>query len=155
MKSRIVVTLAVAAFATSGLAAAQPPHANNPDKGAGPPAKVERGDGVSGREHRQGNRDDVEDAVSLIVAGIAAAEARELARTHGIRGGKPLPPGIRKNLARGKPLPPGIAMQSIPPGMLSQLPHYDGYEWRRYGTDLVLVSLASAVIADVLVDVFD
>lgn len=38
--------------------------------------------------------------------------------------------------------------------MLAGLPHYDGYEWQQYGTDLVLVSIASALIADVLVDVF-
>jgi Ni/Co efflux regulator RcnB len=39
--------------------------------------------------------------------------------------------------------------------MLARLPRYDGYEWRIYGSDLVLVATATAVIADVLFDVFD
>jgi hypothetical protein len=38
--------------------------------------------------------------------------------------------------------------------MLAHLPRYPGYEWRVYGSDLVLVAVATAVIADVLLDVF-
>ena len=38
--------------------------------------------------------------------------------------------------------------------MLAELPVYPGYEWRVYGSDLVLVSAATAVIAEVLMDVF-
>jgi hypothetical protein len=34
-------------------------------------------------------------------------------------GGKPLPPGIAKNVARGKPLPPGIAKQALPPELVT------------------------------------
>lgn len=92
--------------------------------------------------------------ISLVLAGISIAQARDLATVHHVTGYKPLPPGIRRNLARGKPLPPGIAKQSLPPGMLRSLPRHEGYEWQRCGSDLILVSLASAVIADVLVDVF-
>ena len=66
-----------------------------------------------------------------------------------------LPPGIRKNLARGKPLPPGIAKKMVPGPMLRELPAYSGYEWRVYGSDLVLVALATGVVADVLAGVFD
>lgn len=67
--------------------------------------------------------------------------------------GATLPPGIRKNLARGKPLPPGIArkLDSRLPG---RLPHYDGYEWQRAGTDLLLV-IATGVIQEVQHDVLD
>lgn len=65
-----------------------------------------------------------------------------------------LPPGIRKNLARGKPLPPGIAKRDVPPDLLRRLPMRDGYEWRAVGTDLVLYSIASGVIDQVLQDVF-
>lgn len=65
------------------------------------------------------------------------------------------PPGIRKNLARGKPLPPGIAKKMVPGPMLARLPAYPGYEWRIAGSDLVLVAIATAVVADVLLNVFD
>lgn len=65
-----------------------------------------------------------------------------------------LPPGIRKNLARGKPLPPGIAKR-FDNRLLGKLPHYDGYEWRQVGTDVVLVALASGLIYEILDNVID
>lgn len=92
---------------------------------------------------------------NLLYAGITAALARDYAHDYGLSGYSSLPPGIRKNLARGKPLPPGIAKKMVPGSMLGRLPRYDGYEWRIAGTDLVLISLATAVVADILYDVFD
>lgn len=65
-----------------------------------------------------------------------------------------LPPGIRKNLARGKPLPPGIAKR-FDSRLQSQLPHYDGYEWQQVGTDVVLVTIATGIIYEVLQNVLD
>lgn len=59
------------------------------------------------------------------------------------------------NLARGKPLPPGIAKKMVPGSLLGRLPRHPGYEWRIAGTDLILISVATAVIADILYDVFD
>lgn len=91
----------------------------------------------------------------LAYAGITAALAREYALDYGLRGYSSLPPGIRKNLARGKPIPPGIAKKTLPRSLLDRLPRHPGYEWRIAGTDLILVSIATAVIADVLFDVFD
>ncbi|WP_205012759.1 anti-virulence regulator CigR family protein [Nitrosomonas sp. HPC101] len=91
----------------------------------------------------------------LVYAGITAALAREYALDFGLGGYSTLPPGIRKNLARGKPLPPGIARKMAPGPMVSRLPRYPGYEWRVVGTDLILISVATAVVADILYDVFD
>lgn len=65
-----------------------------------------------------------------------------------------LPPGIRKNLARGKPLPPGIAKR-FDNRLLGQLPHYNGYEWKQVGTDVVLVTLATGLIYEILENVLD
>ncbi len=65
-----------------------------------------------------------------------------------------LPPGIQKNLARGKPLPPGIA-KKLDGRLLGQLPRYDGYEWQQAGTDLILVTIASGIIYEVLNGAFD
>ncbi|AEC19916.1 hypothetical protein PT7_1376 [Pusillimonas sp. T7-7] len=90
----------------------------------------------------------------LIYAGITAALAREYALDFGFGGYSSLPPGIRKNLARGKPLPPGIAKKMVPGSLLGRLPRHPGYEWRIAGTDLILISVATAVIADILYDVF-
>ncbi|KPA92068.1 putative integral membrane protein [Pseudomonas asplenii] len=68
--------------------------------------------------------------------------------------GPALPPGIRKNLARGKPLPPGIA-RKLDGRLLGQLPRYDGYEWQQAGADLILVSIASGIIYEVLSGAFN
>ncbi|MFZ6046917.1 anti-virulence regulator CigR family protein [Pseudomonas sp. CR3202] len=65
-----------------------------------------------------------------------------------------LPPGIQKNLARGKPLPPGIA-KKLDGRLVSRLPHYEGYDWVRAGTDLILVAVATGIIYEVLQDVMD
>ncbi|MEX6504202.1 anti-virulence regulator CigR family protein [Pseudomonas zhanjiangensis] len=65
-----------------------------------------------------------------------------------------LPPGIAKNLARGKPLPPGIA-KNFDGRVASQLPHYDGYEWKRVGTDVVLVAVATGIVYEVLRNLLD
>jgi len=68
--------------------------------------------------------------------------------------GASLPPGIQKNLARGKPLPPGIA-KKLDSRLLGRLPHYEGYEWQQAGTDLLLVTIATGVIYEVLRGVLD
>lgn len=65
-----------------------------------------------------------------------------------------LPPGIAKNLARGKPLPPGIA-RHFDSRLTSRLPHYEGYEWRQVGRDVVLVAIASGIVYEVLRNVLD
>ena len=67
---------------------------------------------------------------------------------------KPLPPGIAKNLARGKPLPPGIAKQRLPDDLIQRLPPVSaGYERVIVDGRLLLVAIATQVIADVLSDV--
>jgi hypothetical protein len=63
-----------------------------------------------------------------------------------------LPPGIRMNLERGKPLPPGIA-RNFDERVRHDLPYYEGYEWRRVGTDAVLVDLTNDIIHEVIHDI--
>ncbi len=94
-------------------------------------------------------------AYVTVSAGISVADARALATRYQLTGQSALPPGIRKNLARGKPLPPGLAKKSVPAAMLAELPQHQGYEWQVVGTDMVLVSIATAVITDVLIDVLN
>ena len=67
--------------------------------------------------------------------------------------GKPLPPGIARNLARGKPLPPGIARQSLPGDLVRQLPAVrSGYERIVVDGRVLLVETATQMIHDVLMD---
>ena len=72
---------------------------------------------------------------------------------HGPEGVKPLPPGIRKNLARGKPMPPGIAKKALAPELMGLLPPRPGYEVVQVGWDVLLVEVATGLIRDVLMDV--
>lgn len=144
LSTRILIGLL--AFSTAlGPALADPPpgkgnkHGN---KGQGnPPAGDEAEVGVS---------------VSLTSAGISVSAARDIAIDAGYQQGSysQLPPGIRKNLGRGKPLPPGIAKKMPAPAMVARLPKHPGYEWQVCGTDLVLVAIGTAIVADVLSDVF-
>jgi len=112
------------------------------------------GNGNGGTKGSRGG-DDINVSVSLATAGISIAAARGYAADYGLTGYSALPPGIRKNLARGKPLPPGIAKKMVPGPMLARLPVHPGYEWRVAGSDLILVAIGTAIVADVLFDVFD
>lgn len=96
------------------------------------------------------------DRAKYQTAGITALEARRLVgEVHVDYGGyQALPPGIRKNLARGKPLPPGIAKKQVPQDLLLRLPVHPGYEWRVAGTDLLLVTVGTMIVHEILKDVF-
>jgi|TARA_R110000822_G_scaffold82153_12_gene194501 Ni/Co efflux regulator RcnB len=85
----------------------------------------------------------------------SARQVRQWAIEDQLTGRKPLPPGIRKNLARGKPLPPGIARKMAPQPLLNRLPRYDGHDWQVVGTDLVLLNVATQVVVDVLMGVLE
>jgi hypothetical protein len=70
-----------------------------------------------------------------------------------VRNPKPLPPGIRKKIARGKPMPPGIAKQVLPEDLVFLLPVREGYHRVQVGLDVLLVEVATGIIHDVLMDV--
>jgi hypothetical protein len=141
---------------------ASPVIAKNPDnQGKGEGQGSSQGNSQNkGNSQGKGNSQNAssknkDDRHEMHYAGINQQDARKWAKQYNIGGYKPLPPGIRKNLARGKPIPPGIAKTRLPQGYINQLPRYEGYEWRGYGTDLVLVDLVSNVIADVIMDVLN
>ena len=97
------------------------------------------------------------DASSVLAVGATAALVSALlgGQTEPlVVGAKPLPPGIQKNLARGKPLPPGIAKQKLPQSLSVRLPTVDGHDWIRIGTELVLVGVATNLVAQVIHNVF-
>lgn len=128
----------------------KPDHAGNDNgKGNG------KGNGNSGKNKGNGKDADTNVSVTLTTAGISISTARGYAVQAGATRYGSLPPGIRKNLARGKPLPPGIAKKMVPGPMLARLPVHPGYEWRVAGNDLILIAIATGIVADVLANVFD
>lgn len=146
--SMIIAILACAA-ALGAPAQAAPP------EGKGKPDHAGQGNGNGNGKNKGQQSQDGGVSVTLSTAGITVSTARGYAVQAGATGYGSLPPGIRKNLARGKPLPPGIAKKMVPGPMLARLPVHPGYEWRVAGSDLILVAIATAVVADVLTGVFN
>ncbi|WZB73555.1 anti-virulence regulator CigR family protein [Achromobacter insuavis] len=120
-----------------------------PPENRGKPDHAGQGNGKN-----KGRDDDAGINVTLTTAGISISTARGYAVQAGATGYGSLPPGIRKNLARGKPLPPASPRRWCR-SMLARLPVHAGYEWRVAGNDLILIAIASGVVADVLAGVFD
>ncbi|HEY9539560.1 MAG TPA: anti-virulence regulator CigR family protein [Kiloniellaceae bacterium] len=126
----------------------------------GTPALADPGKGKSKGNAAEATTDDI---VEGVVAGVLNAvltddERRiihEYFHDHAGNFGKvkPLPPGIRKKLARGGAMPPGIAKQALPGDLYRRLPPRDGQHYEIVGTDVVLVQVATQVIVDVLKDV--
>src|SRR3990167_436647 len=67
------------------------------------------------------------------------------------RGG-PLPAGVK--IQKGKPLPHGYGKR-LDARALKGLPHYPGYEWRRVGSDIVLITVTSGIVYTILQGVLD
>ncbi len=128
---------------------ASPVIAKNPDNQGKNNAQVNSKDNSKSQKDHAKNKNNHHE---MYYAGISKKDAKRYAKQYKAYGYKPLPPGIRKNLARGKGIPPGIAMTRLPSGYINHLPRYEGYEWRGYGTDLVLVQVVSNIIADVIID---
>ncbi|MDH3428025.1 MAG: anti-virulence regulator CigR family protein [Gemmatimonadota bacterium] len=91
--------------------------------------------------------------VSVTLSSDMQLAIRSFYSARGEYGVKPLPPGIRKRLARGKPLPPGIAKRGVPAGLKSLIQVPAGYEIVEVGLDVLLVEVATDIIHDVLMDV--
>jgi hypothetical protein len=130
MKTLIVAAASLALLASAALA--DPP----PGKGKG---KAHRDDGGS--------------AVEVNLSVVFSPQERDVINTYFDRhsyGAQWLPPGIAKNLARGKPLPPGIAKKQLPGDLLAGLPRRSGYDYVLAGTDVLLVEVATNVVADIL-----
>ena len=147
----LVIGLVAAALSVS--AAEAKGGGKGSDKGKKHAQKEKIPPGHADKHGKKGKPGKAAAAEELWVPAIKVEEARRGAVLHNFSGQKPLPPGIRKNLARGKPLPPGIARKRLPEPYMTLLPSRPGYEWRAYGTDLVLVAPASGLVAHVMVDV--
>ena len=104
-----------------------------------------------------GGHDNIDTAVDLAVSVAFGADEARIIRDYFVAtpyDAKPLPPGIAKNLARGKPLPPGIAKRYLPRDLAARLPVRADYERLIVGDDILLVSIATGVIVDILSDAF-
>jgi hypothetical protein len=69
------------------------------------------------------------------------------------KAGRRVPPGVAKNYARGRPLPPGIAKRALPADLVALLPAQPGYEYVVIDRDVLLVSVRTSLVVDILIDV--
>lgn len=58
------------------------------------------------------------------------------------------------HMVRGKHIPPGWSKR-LSREQARHLPHYSGYEWHRSGSDMVLVTTATGLIHEILVNVLN
>ncbi|MCZ6763524.1 MAG: hypothetical protein O7C63_01165 [Alphaproteobacteria bacterium] len=65
-----------------------------------------------------------------------------------------LPPGLQRQLERNGTLPPGLTKNRMPSGLAARLPGREDMEILVVGADVILVAAATAIIIDVLFDVF-
>jgi Ni/Co efflux regulator RcnB len=131
----LTVTLALTLVSASALA--QPPH----DKGK------------KDKKHDHGHSHQQQGKQSISIEEALVRSIFQDQRSY-LEPAQPLPPGIRKNLAKGKPLPPGIAKR-FDGRLESRLPQYPGYDWRQVGTDAVLVSTATGIVESILVNILN
>lgn len=115
-------------------------------------AAAGQGQGNGRPDRSQGGADVLDSIAGATIDNITAQTIR------GYFQGNPmpvqgLPPGIARNLARGKPLPPGIAKRFLPSELQARLPDYSGYEMLIADRNILLVSVASGIITDILLDV--
>lgn len=137
-----------------GAQASAPTHGNSGGKGSSS-AKSAKGSSSTAAGGASGHGSQWEDRDHDGRVDIDIGFLQGFVRDNHYSGYQALPPGIRKNLARGKPIPPGLQSRVVPGPLLQQLPYRSGYEWRVYGTDLVLVALATGVVEEVLDSIFD
>lgn len=145
LNSVLAATLGLALLAASPALLADPGKGKGHDKGGQHGNQGYQGQGQGGGNNWQGGGPQIDVGGVRIILN----DNRDYWNP-----GASLPPGIQKNLARGKPLPPGIA-KKLDGRLIGRLPHYDGYEWQQVGTDLILVTLATGLIYEVLHDVLD
>jgi hypothetical protein len=69
------------------------------------------------------------------------------------KAGRRPPPGAAKKYARGRPLPPGIAKRALPADLVALLPPQPGYEYVVIERDVLLVSVRTSLVVDLLIDV--
>ena len=105
--------------------------------------------------HSQAESPIFTDTERSILRGVLDGLSRDRAGRDGAapgirgRGAGGLPPGIAMNLERGKPLPPGIARQ-LPADVRARLPHRSQYDIVLVEDDAYLIGRATGMIVDIL-----
>lgn len=122
-----------------------------------PSGEQERGNGKGQQRHGNNKENKYYDKQlgSHVSFNVNFGHVRSLAIEYGLTGYRGLPPGIAKQVNRGKPLPAGVAIKGLPSMFLAQLPVYAGYEWKMSGRDLIQEAVGTAVVVEIIENVFE
>jgi Ni/Co efflux regulator RcnB len=92
--------------------------------------------------------------LSVSAAGFDVAMQQTI---RGYYAGKPraarMPRGVARNYARGRALPKGIAKRPVASELQAILPAQAGYEYIVVNRDVLLISVRTGIVADILIDV--
>jgi Ni/Co efflux regulator RcnB len=154
VSNRLIAGLGVLMVSASALVHAAPPDQRGGNDDHGPGQHQDRGP-QGGPQDNRGNdhgNDHRNDAHADNRGGRPPSDFGDVRRTiqehrEVIGRGQPLPPNI--HIVKGHPLPQGYGRR-LDDRSLQYLPRYDGYEWRRLGTDVVLVAIGSGIVYEIL-----
>lgn len=146
VSNRLIAGLGVLMVSASALVHAAPPDQRGGNDDHGPGQHQDRGP-QGGPQDNRGN-----DRGNDHRGGRPPSDFGDVRRTiqahrEVIGRGQPLPPNI--HIVKGHPLPRGYGRR-LDDRSLQYLPRYDGYEWRRLGTDVVLVAIGSGIVYEIL-----
>ncbi len=160
VSNRLIAGLGVLMVSASALVHAAPPDQRSGNDERGPGQHQDHGpqggpQGNRGNDHGSDQRNDQHTdnrGVDHRSGGRPPEDFGEVRRTiqehrEIIGRGQPLPPNL--HIVKGHPLPRGYGRR-LDDRSLQYLPRYDGYEWRRLGTDVVLVAIGSGIVYEIL-----
>lgn len=159
--SRLIASLSIAALLASSLATAAPqggpgqeqnPRNGQPGQGhqqQGNPQQGHEQNGQPAQAHGQQQHQPQQASNRHPQPPQDFAPVRQQFYDHRaqIGRGPGLPPGV--HIEHGKPLPHGYGKR-LDARALHGLPQYNGYEWRRVGSDVVLIAITTGIVYTIL-----
>jgi hypothetical protein len=132
--------LAILALLTAPALAKGPPAGKGKGKGGGPGAVT---------SVIKGNKVGTKDLIKAFTYSDRRTIQSFFARGGVV--GKPLPPGLAKQLRRNGRLPPGLQKKALPGDLAALLPGLPpGHRYAAVGNDVVLIEQATGLILDIM-----
>ena len=161
--SRLIAGLSIALCLGSALAQASPQHGRQDQGSRGQPHQAQQS-GHAGkaqaaprREQAAPSRHNSHSVQRSHPQHRPPADIRSVHRSihgqrHHIGRGPALPRHV--HIVKGKRMPHGWGKR-LSHRQLRYVPHYHGYEWRRTGSDMILIAVTSGIVVEILRGVLD
>ncbi|MBE7374164.1 anti-virulence regulator CigR family protein [Pseudomonas lopnurensis] len=149
MNRTLIVGLSIALLFGSPLlsAAPQPPAEAHQERGAQGGGKQQSRSESQGRSGQTPQKNTATNHAQQPPKDFSSVHQAFHERRAQIGRGPAIPAGV--NIQKGKPLPQGYGKR-LDAKALNGLPSYQGYEWRRVGSDIVLVAVTTGIVYTIL-----